>query len=311
MEISIVILNYNGLAFLKECLASVMQAVKEYGRQCEVIVVDNGSFDGSIAYVEEHFSAVRVISFNENLSFTKAMNKGIRETRAPWVICLNNDTVVERDFIAPLVSYFSKNEGVFAIAAKMLHRGSGNLNFGRVVADFRFGFFMRSIVDAQFAKNSLYGCAGGFAIDKNKFMSLGGFDEDFSIYWEDTDLCYRAWKRGWRTVYEPRSTIYHAFHGTNAQKLGQQRIDALSGEHYSLFVLKNIHDRMFFGCHCLALPLLLCASIARGKVYFAKGVLCSFRRSRVFLRKRADEKSKNVISDRQVLSLIGTHKFPT
>src|SRR3990167_11239654 len=103
MLISIVILSWNGLDLLKECLPSVVRAVGIYGEECEVLVIDNGSPDGSAGYVRENFSSLNILSLAENFSFTKAMNKGIAAARGEVVIALNNDVIVESDFIAPLI----------------------------------------------------------------------------------------------------------------------------------------------------------------------------------------------------------------
>ena len=152
------------------------------------------------------------------------------------------------------------------------------LNFGRAAGDFKYGFFRRTIHDSPDAVNSLYACAGGMALAKDKFLKLGGFDEDYEVYWEDLDLCYRAWRRGWRTIYEPKAVVYHRFHGTNLSKYKQSGIDCLSGENYTLFVLKNILDRGLFWRHILFTPWLMLLSCLKGKPAFAKGMFRALKR---------------------------------
>ena len=142
------------------------------------------------------------------------------------VIALNNDVIVESDFIAPLVRHFCEDKDVFAVGAKMLFWDRKELNFGRAKGDFRYGFFSRTICDSPLSVNSLYACAGGMALDKDKFLKLGGFDEDFEIYWEDLDLCYRAWRRCWKTVYEPQSVMYHKVHATNIKNTARAALTA-------------------------------------------------------------------------------------
>ena len=116
------------------------------------------------------------------------------------------------------------------MAAKMLLWDKKTLNFGRAIGSFRFGLFRRRLIDSSNITNTLYACGGGFAVDKTKFLRLGGFDEDMIAYWEDADLCYRGWKRGWKTVYEPRSIIYHKFHGSYLKKCGESGIREISGK---------------------------------------------------------------------------------
>jgi GT2 family glycosyltransferase len=281
----------------------VVKAIDLYGVSSEIMVVDNGSNDESIDYLESNFPQVRIAAIKVNLGFAAAMNMGIKETRGNIVIGLNNDVIVKENFIAPLLSHFPDDKNLFAVAAKMLLWDKKTLNFGRAKGDFRFGFFKRSLIDCPVTANTLYACAGAFAVDKHKFLELGGFDEDMDIYWEDLDLCYRAWKHGWKTIYEPQSLIYHKFHGTNLKKYGRNGIDALSGENYLLFVLKNIHDRTLLYRQLFFLPVLILASVLTGKAYFTKGLLRSFRRWLLFLKKRAIERQKAIFSDREVLSI--------
>lgn len=301
MNISIVILSWNGLDLLKECLPSVIRAVEVYGGECEVLLIDNGSSDGSAEYVKSNFPQVKILSLGENLSFTKAMNKGIRVAKGDVVIVLNNDVIVEKDFIAPLAKHFSEDKNIFAAGAKMLFWDRKTLNFGRAKGDFRYGFFRRVIGDSASAVNSLYASAGGMALDKDKFLKLGGFDEDFEVYWEDLDLCYRAWRRGWKTVYEPQSVVYHKVHATNIKKYGQRGIDCLSGENYSLFIIKNIHNIKLLIKHFIFLPVLFLLTTLSARPHFALGLMRSIKKWPLFWEKRNQGKSKAFLSDREVL----------
>lgn len=303
MPVSIVILNWNGLEFLRKCIPSVLEAVQRYDNNCEIIVVDNNSYDDSKDYLSSNFPQVRIIGLSRNLGFTKAMNIGFREALYPLVIGLNNDIFVDENFILPLVSHFSHNGNLFAVAAKMLLWDRKTLNFGRAIGSFRFGLFRRKLVDTPDTTNTLYACGGGFAVDKAKFLELGGFEEDMIVYWEDLDLCYRAWKRGWKTVYEPKSIIYHKRHGTYEKKCGEKGIKALSGENYFLFILKNIHDRTLFYQQLLFMPILMLAAVLTGRAHFAKGLFKSLRRWPLFLKKREIERQKAILTDREVFRI--------
>lgn len=303
MEVSIIILNWNGKEFLDKSIPSVTNSVGVYGNGCEIIVVDNGSSDESVDYLKSNFPKVRIISLKENLGFATGMNTGIKGARGDIVIGLNNDVIVEEDFITPLVSHFAGNGNIFAVAAKMLLWDRKTLNFGRAVGRFKFGIFLRTFKEPSLATNTLYACGGAFAVKKDKFLELGGFDEDMIAYWEDLDLCYRAWKQGYKTIYEPRSIVYHKFHGTNAKVFGEAWIRAASGENYFLFALKNFHDRSLFYQQLFSLPALVLISQLLGKPYFGLGLLRSLRRWPLFLKKRKEEKKKAIFSDREVLYL--------
>ena len=301
--VSIVVLNWNGKEFLKKCLSSVAKAVDIYRNTCEVIVIDNGSFDDSVEYIKKNFPQIHIIALRENFGFATAMNIGMKEARFPIVIGLNNDIIVDECFIAPLINHFSNGGDIFAVASKMLLWDKKTLNFGRAIGTFRFGLFRRRLVDSQTPVNTLYACGGGFAVDRKKFLELGGFDEDMIAFWEDADLCYRAWKHGWKTVYEPRSIIYHKFHGSYSKKCSENDIRRISGENYFLFMLKNIHDRVFFYQQLFLLPFLMLASIVVGKTHFAVGLMNSIKKWPLFFKKRHMEKERATLSDRQVFRI--------
>lgn len=301
--ISIVILNWNGLEFLRRCIPSVVKAVDIYGNNCEIIVLDNGSSDRSIDYLKSNFSQAKTISLKENLGFASGMNIGVREARGDIVIGLNNDVIVEEDFIAPLVRHFDGNGNIFAVACKMLLWDKKTLNFAQAVGRFRLGIFRKTYQQPNMATHTLYACGGAFAVDKKKFLELGGFDEDMIIYWEDLDLCYRAWKQGYKTIYEPRSLVYHKFHGSFIKKCGKNGIHLISGENYFLFALKNFHDKSLFYQQILSLPLLMLVAPLLGKSHFSLGLLRSLKRWPVFLKKRREERKKAIFSDREVLSM--------
>ena len=301
-QVSIAILNWNGREFLEACLPSVIRAVESYGNSCEVIVVDNGSSDDSLEYVKRCFPDIKLIALEKNLEFAPAMNIGIRRALGKIIIGLNNDVAVDKDFIAPLVSHFKDGE-VFAAAAKMLLWDKSTLNFGRSSGNFKFGFFRRVFDQPPHAAHSLYACGGAFAADRDLFLKLGGFEEDMIAFWEDLDLCYRAWKQGYKVIYEPASIVYHRFHGSYLKKCGMSGIRALSGENYLLFTIKNIHDKFLFFQQMCFLPLLFCASLVRGRVSFARGLSRSLSRWPLFFKKRLEEKKKSVLSDRYVLKI--------
>jgi len=303
--ISIIILNWNGVEYLKKCIPSVEEAVGFYRKDCEIIVVDNASSDDSLEYLQRDFPKVRLVALAENFGFAKGMNEGVKQASGDIIIGLNNDIVVTRDFIYPLISHFSKENELFAVAAKMLLWDRKTLNFGRAVGNFKFGVFRRSFEEPSAACNALYACGGAFAADRDKFLELGGFDEDMISFWEDLDICYRAWKRGYKTLYEPGALVYHKLHGSFEKKCGQGGVRLISGENYFLFVIKNIHDRWLVAKHLLSLPLLMIVSFVLLRPHFTMGLIRSARRWPVFLEKRRQEKSRSRFCDREVLAISG------
>lgn len=302
-DVSVVILNWNGLEFLERSIPSVIKAVELYDGNCEIIVVDNASSDESLNYLKTNFPQIKIIALNENFGFAKAMNIGVKEAKSEIVVGLNNDIIVDEDFIAPLISHFSNNGNIFAVASKMMLWDKKTLNFGRAIGNFKFGVFRRTFEQPPTTTNALYACGGAFAVDKKKFLKLDGFDEDMMAFWEDLDLCYRAWKQGYKIIYEPKAIVYHKFHGSFIKRYSENGIRKISGENYFLFAIKNIHDKTLFYQQIFSLPVLMVASVFIGKAHFAIGLLRSFRRWPLFLRKRKEEKKKAILTDREIFRI--------
>ncbi|MEW6101538.1 MAG: glycosyltransferase family 2 protein, partial [Candidatus Omnitrophota bacterium] len=298
--ISVVIPNWNGREYLEKCLPSLYASLSEVNSNYEVIVVDNASTDASTDYIRDNFQSVRLISFKSNLGFSRAMNTGIKEAKGDIIIGLNNDIVVAGGCIHYLASHFDSADGIFSVAAKMYLLDRITLNFSRASAQFKFGFFRRVFTDSASSCNALYACGGAFAVDKNKFLELGGFDEELTPFWEDMDICYRAWKRGYRTIYEPKAVVYHKFHGSFLKKYSEAAIHKLSGENYFLFCLKNFHQKKFFFRFILTLPVLIISSLILGKHYFALGLIKSLRKWPLFWRKRSREIKLSRLCDKEV-----------
>ena len=299
-NVSIVIPNWEGLELLKKCIPSVIRAVQNYPGDCEIIVVDNGSRDKSINYLRSTFPQVRIISLPQNLGFSKGMNRGIKESKNRIVISLNNDTIVKEDFIAPLVRHFS-NRDVFAVGAKMLRWDRKTLDFGKARGRFLFGFLKIKFKNTNKIVNTLYACGGAAAYDKAKFLELNGFDEEIGLwYWEDCELCYRAWKRNWRTIFEPKSMVYHKHLGTSLEKYGMDEILVASRESHFLFMWKDIQDKWLLFQHIIFLPALIIVALCMGRFYFIKGLFRAFGRLTLVKEKRRERKEQ-LITDREVL----------
>ena len=116
MKTTVVIPNYNGKHFLQDCLDSLLQSTVEIA----VIVVDNGSTDGSVSWIQEHFPQVKLICFSENKGFCTAVNTGIEAAATPYVFLLNNDTKTDRFCLERLERAMEADEKIFSVGAKML-----------------------------------------------------------------------------------------------------------------------------------------------------------------------------------------------
>lgn len=220
-RISIIIPNYNGKNMLRICLPSIW---RQRFRGFHVIVVDNGSKDGSIEYMQAHFPEVELIRFDENRGFSEAVNAGIKRSQSELVFLLNNDTELDPGFLDQIVMAFDNNRAADFCAPKMLNYhqrefldGAGD-GFLRGGVGYRIGTMER---DGEFFERTrwVFGACAGAAVYKRKiFEEAGYFDTDFFAYLEDLDLNLRAAGRGFKCLYVPQARVYHIGSATTGSK---------------------------------------------------------------------------------------------
>ncbi|MCM1215888.1 MAG: glycosyltransferase family 2 protein [Lachnospiraceae bacterium] len=212
-EVTVVIPNYNGAGLLRECL----QALAEQDRDTpayEILVVDNGSEDGSLELMEREFPQVRVIALPENTGFCHAVNVGIEASKSPYVILLNNDTKVRERFIYELYHAMESRPSAFSVSAKMLMWDRPELldDAGDLYCVFGWAFARGKGKPAAVCdkEKEVFSACGGAAIYRRSILEeIGLFDELHFAYMEDLDLGYRARIYGYRNHYEPKAEVIH------------------------------------------------------------------------------------------------------
>lgn len=243
---SVVIPNWNGRDLLEKYLPSVVEAMSGTPAN-EVIVVDNGSEDGSAEFVRRHFPQVRLVALKENLGFGGGSNAGFAAAKNDIVVLLNSDMRVERDFLQPLLDGFQDAQ-TFAVSCQIFfsdpnkpRQETGLTEGWWQQGGVRVGHRVQPEITELFP--CFYGGGGSCAFDRRKFLQLGGFDSLYHpFYLEDTDLGYLAWKCGWKVLYQPSSIVYHEHRGTIGKKFSQDYIEGVLRKNFVLFVWKNIHS---------------------------------------------------------------------
>ncbi|MGH9662729.1 MAG: glycosyltransferase [Bryobacteraceae bacterium] len=243
---TVVIPNWNGRDLLEKYLPSVEAALAGHSAH-QILVVDNGSTDGSAAMLREKFPRVRVLALDRNRGFGGGSNAGFHAAGSDIVVLLNSDMRVDPGFLAPLLHGFS-DPSVFAVSCQIFFTDPSKPReeTGLTQGEWEDGALrVRHRTDAAIADlyPCLYGGGGSCAFDRSKFLELGGFDPLFEpFYLEDTDLGYLAWKRGWKVLYQPRSVVWHEHRGTIGKRFDETRIQAVLRKNYVLFAWKNIHE---------------------------------------------------------------------
>lgn len=267
-EVSIVIPNYNGKHFLKDCLEAVFaQTIKDL----EVIVVDNGSTDGSLEYLHT-FPSVRVLSMDQNYGFCRAVNEGIKAAESDYVILLNNDTEVEKNFAEELLKAIKSDEKIFSCSSKMLqfhqrdHMDDGGDYYCALGWAFGRG---KGGMASRYEKpvRVFASCAGAAIYRKRMLEQLGYFDENHFAYLEDIDIGYRARIFGYENVYAPKAVVYHVGSGFSGSAHNAFKVK-LSSRNSVYLAYKNMPWIQLI----LNSPLLLAGHLIKWLFFWKKGL---------------------------------------
>jgi len=234
MKLSIVILCWNDLKVIEHCLASIYATTR--GNDFEVIVSDNGSTDGSIAFIRENFPQVRLIENGANLRFAKGNNVGIQASRGEYVLILNPDTVIHEGALDGLVEFADKRPEAGAFGCRVLNadgtyqgciwpfptprsewiKSLGLKPLGYVSEWFHTGAYVKWQGETERAVGYPAGCC--LMVRGEILKRLGGFDDRFFYYYEETDLCRRIWNAGYPVLYTPTVSITHLIGSSTSKK---------------------------------------------------------------------------------------------
>jgi GT2 family glycosyltransferase len=221
VAVSIIIPNWNGLRFLPACLASIQQ--QQFSSQ-QIIVVDNGSSDGSLDYLRTEQPQVQLISLPENRGFSAAVNAGIRSSDAPYIFLLNNDTELPPDCLAHLFKAAEAMPDYDVFAPKMLSfqqrdvlDGAGDA-YLRGGAGYRLGTMEKDSAIYNQPGPVFGACAGAALYRRSLFERIGLFDEDFFAYLEDVDFNLRLNRAGGKAWYVPEAAVYHIGSASSGSK---------------------------------------------------------------------------------------------
>lgn len=215
--VSVIIVNWNGKENLEECLASLFKI--KYS-SIEVIVVDNGSSDGSVDLVKKDFPSVKIVETKKNFGFAQGNNLGYEKSAGDYILFLNNDCIVTDNFLEKLVFYLKDNPIVgivqptifFHRPNTLLHKkinsiGSFLLKSGFLYHQDYGKKFVQQKYQHPFEVFSAYGAC--FLTRREIIKKIGLFDKDYFAYFEETDLCHRAWLAGYTVMTDPGVYVFH------------------------------------------------------------------------------------------------------
>jgi len=247
--VTVVVLNYNGINHLEACFNSLMKL--DYPTdQLTLMLVDNGSTDGSSEYVHTQFPQVKIIQLKENMGFAAGNNAGARAAQSRYIVFLNNDMWVDPQFIHGFLKAIQSDSQVVCAGAKILNWDGSRIDFGGSASDFAGHAFQvglwEPVAEGKYNQivESLFACGGAMMVDRQVFLDVGGFDENYFIYYEDLDLGWRLWILGHKVVFAPDAIVNHRHHGT-MESVSNYRKWVLYKRNTIYTILKNYNDENF------------------------------------------------------------------
>lgn len=266
--VSIIIPNWNGAGLLRANLPSVVESRRNFTGNVEIIVVDDASTDSSVAVLQEEFPSVRLVAHRQNQGFGRACWSGARAAGNPVLIFLNSDVAVSPGFIEPLAASF-EDPSIFAASPLIFDDNQNLSNVTISIPYFRRGkiryepsplqHLVRHAPVLPHPWYTLFPPGAAFAVDRSRFIALQGFDDLFNpFYYEDTDLGFRAWRRGWQCIVVPASRVTHYRSGTIGRSFKKFKVSAIRKRNRLFYLWKNLTSAKLLRQHILFQLLRIC-----------------------------------------------------
>ncbi|MFH1552845.1 MAG: glycosyltransferase family 2 protein [Candidatus Omnitrophota bacterium] len=310
-RVAVVVINYNGKKHLKECFLSLReQTFKEF----DVFLLDNNSSDGSIDYTIESFPEVKIINMDKNYGFAEGYNKAIMQLdkNYEYVALLNNDFKTDMDWLKTLVETADEEKDVAIVGSKICFYdhpdlvNSAGIAITFIGVGFDRGYGQKDAAEFNVKKYVGGACAASCLIKRKVFEEIGGFDGDYFLLCEDTDLCWRIILRGYKIIYQPRSVGYHKVGSSIGKRETPFRV--YYSQRNSLFnIVKNLGLLRLL----LAVPIFGVYNILKILFYLIflkwnnaaaliKGTVCALMDLRSLMDKRKYIQANRNISDREL-----------
>lgn len=263
MNISVVIPVYKKIPQFIENLKQNIPFIKD----CEIIIVNDDPSESLEPYLAD-FKTVKLIENKQNMGFAPTVNIGVEQAQNPYILLLNSDVVLKNADYKKAMDHFS-DKTVFAVSFAQKEKNGDIVGKNRMY--WKKGFFQHS--KALNLEPGINGWAegGSCLIDTNKFRNLHGFDEIYSpFYWEDIDLSYRAWKYGYKVLFDPNVVVQHHHESTIGSFYKKKAIEQIAYRNQLLFIWKNITSFPLLLSHFFYLKLFILKAITKGDVTFLK-----------------------------------------
>jgi O-antigen biosynthesis protein len=288
MKISIVIPAWKSKELLEKNLPFIIKT-----KPFEIIVVEDCSNDGTKEFLVKNYPEIKMVVHTTNLGFAKACNDGVSQASGEIVILLNSDVVPKENFLKSIDNDF-KDSKIFGVS---LHEEQWS---------WARGYWHKGFVEHEPGvktlgyHDSFWASGGSAAFRKSVWVELNGFDDlYYPFYWEDIDISYRAWKRGYRIIWDPLAIVYHKHEGTIGKHFSKTKVDNISQRNQLLFIWKNITDSQMMKEHLKYLIIRLIKSPG-----FVKPLINALFKLPEAIRERKIEVTQGTVGDKEIFELF-------
>ncbi len=289
--ISIIIPTYkNHMQFLKN-LRHNLQFLKN-----EEVIIVNDNPDHSLKDELKPWTNIQLIEHKKNMGFGKSINDGVKKASQEILMLLNDDVVLQDTSYEKSIPMFYREENLFAVSFSQIEKNRDVVGKNKLF--WQNGLIHHSGLKSDTPGNNAWAEGGACLIKRDLFKRLGGLDPDYSpFYWEDIDLSYKAWKNGYRVLFNPETKVIHYHESTIGMQFNKQYVKSIAFRNQFLFIWKNITDIDFIISHALLLPVNLMYYLFKGEFAFVKGFFMAL----VFLpgikRHAATVSDKNILKN--------------
>lgn len=260
----------------------------------EIIIV-NDDPQSSLQVDLKEFENIKLIENKKNLGFGPSVNIGIKEAKNKYILLLNSDVKLQDDKYKSALEYFNTDKQLFAVAFAQKEKDS--LIVGRNMIYWQSGFIQHKKNPVQDFGINAWAEGGASILDKDKFELLGGFDPIYTpYYWEDIDLSYCAWKKGFKILFDPEVLVEHHHESTIAKYYSKKKMEQIAFRNQLLFIWKNISDKKLLIEHFIRLIFFLLKSILKGNFNFILGFLSALTKI------GSIQKEKGLLSDQEIIN---------
>jgi GT2 family glycosyltransferase len=296
--VTFIVPNYNQRHLMDFCLPPLLA---EGGEAHRVLVVDDASSDDTVAYLRASYPQVRLLALKRNLGFGGAVSAGIQASDTPLFALINTDVQVRPGWLAAVLPHFGRPD-TFAVCSRIDLPGGSGMETGNVAPAWS-GLLEPYHVPPTAPGPILYAGGASSVYDRAKYQALGGFETVYRpMYFEDIELGYRAWRRGWRSLFEPAASVYHQRRAWIGTRFNEAQANETFLRNGLLFVWKNVRDPVMLAENCAYVCARLLRELLGGEGTMARAFLRALPLLPRMLTRRWRDRRRGDLSDHQILA---------